>query len=233
MDSVGGLDSMKALWKALVLSALLVATPVFACGGPSADVIDRPLVPVDRYLDRVINEDEYEATLRPELRFLEPLRLAMPDSVADVYDWSYETGAHLYSPYMPDDTVRARYERELLGPVYSAIERGAFNEAVAQAKRAVNAVLDKPAGLAVGYGDVLRTAVEVVDVGPRLSATDRAVAARYFRGDSATREALGAANNLPTALREALDIRRLGRESAGAYAAAHPASPRVASLRFV
>ena len=94
-------------------------------------------------------------------------------------------------------------------------------------------VLDLPAGLASPYAQALRTAVEVVDVAPSLTPRDRLAAARYFSGDSAAREALAAAGALPQVLRAALDIRRLRRSDASAYADAHPSSPRLASVRFV
>jgi hypothetical protein len=60
---------------------LLVAVPAFPCGGPGADVVDLPLVPATEYLAHTLYDDDYEVELRPELRFLEPFRRLMPDSV--------------------------------------------------------------------------------------------------------------------------------------------------------
>ena len=224
---------MTPRWVTVPLAMLLVAAPAFPCGGPGADIVDRPLVPASRYLTRLVYDDDFETALRLELRFLEPFRVVMPDSVADVYDWSYSTGAHRYSPYVPDDTVRLRHDRELLGPVRDGLARGTYADAATAARRAVDAVLDQPAGLATGYADVLRTAVELIDVAPRLTAADRATAVRYFGADTTARQALGTTGGLPPVLREALVIRSLPRDSAGMFADAHPESPRAASLRFV
>ena len=224
---------MRQRWLTLPLGLMLVAAPAFPCGGSGADIVDRPLVSANRYLSRLVHDDEYEMALRLELRFLEPFRVTMPDSVANVYDWSYFTGANLYSSYVPDDTVRLRYDRELLGPVRDRLARGTYAEAVTAARRAVDAVLDQPAGLAIGYAGVLRTAVEVIDVAPRLTPADRAIAARYFGADTTERQALGSTGGLPAVLREALAIRSLPRDSAATFADAHADSPRAASLRFV
>ena len=73
----------------------LVAIPAFPCGGPGADIVDRPLVPVHDYLLHTLYEDEYESQLRPELRFLEPFRRAMPDSVGALLAFAYEGNGHL------------------------------------------------------------------------------------------------------------------------------------------
>ena len=47
---------------------VLAAVPAFPCGGPGADIVDRPLVPVHDYLLHTLYDDEYESRLRPELR---------------------------------------------------------------------------------------------------------------------------------------------------------------------
>ena len=65
-----------------VVAVALVTIPAFPCGGPGADIVDRPLVPVYGYLVHTLYEDEYESQLRPEMRFLEPFRRVMADSVA-------------------------------------------------------------------------------------------------------------------------------------------------------
>jgi hypothetical protein len=209
----------------------LVAIPAFPCGGPGADIVDRPLVPVHDYLLHTLYEDEYESQLRPELRFLEPFRRAMPDSVGTLLAFAYEGNGYL-SP-ADVDTLPRHYERERLVATVRAIEQGDYARAEAAARRVVSDVLDMPAGLASPYAQALRTAVEVVDVAPSLTPRDRAIAARYFSGDSAAREPLGAGGALPQVLRAALDIRRLSRRDASAYADTHASSPRLPSLRFV
>ncbi|HUQ84418.1 MAG TPA: hypothetical protein VM076_24910 [Gemmatimonadaceae bacterium] len=217
----------------LPLALVLVSVPAYPCGGPGADIIDRPLVPVETFLNRIYCEDEFEHVTREQFRMLDPLRRQMADSVADVYGWAYVAGANSYSPYEAPDSVITRHDRELLGPVRAAIARGVYPEAAAAARSAVEAVLDQPAGLAVGYSEVLRTAVEFLDVAPRLTAADRDAAARYFAAGPASRTALGTSGLLPVVLRDALEVRALSRESAAAYADVHPRSPRAASLRFV
>lgn len=216
---------------ALALVMLLMAAPVFPCGGPGADVVDAPLVPVRDYLAQVLYDDDFEVRLRPELRFLEPYHRAMPDSIAGLYAAAYEGGGH--SPDSPPDTAELRVEREMLEPAYDATARGAFPEAVAAARRAVTRILDMNASSASAYREALRTAVEIVDIAPRLTPVDRDVAARYFSGDPSTRQALSASGVLAPVLREAFAIRTLPRDSAAVYADAHPDSPRLASLRFV
>ena len=212
---------------------LMVATPVFPCGGPGADIVDRPLVPVPDYLVRVLHDGEYEMTLRQEMRFLEPFNIAMPDSVAAVYEWAYTTGVGQYIIAEPSDSALRANEVRLLAPASQALARGAFADAAAAAGRAITAVLDLPAGVAQEYTDALRTANELLDLAPHLAATDQAAAVRYFAADDAERERLANANSLTPILRDAFEIRSLARTGAGAYADAHPNSPRVASLRFV
>jgi hypothetical protein len=214
-----------------VVAVALVALPAFPCGGPGADIVDRPLVPVHDYLVHTLYDDEYESHLRLELRFLEPFRRVMADSVEALLAFAYEGDGYLASS--DADTLPRYYERERLGTAVRAIEQGDYARAEAAARRVVSEVLDRPAGLASPYAQALRTAVEVVDVVPSLTPGDRVAAGRYFSGDSATREALAAGGPLPTVLRAALDIRRLGRSEASAYADAHASSPRLASLRFV
>ena len=213
-----------------VIGALCVAVPAFPCGGPGADIVDLPLVPVSSYLAHTLYDDDYEVELRLELRFLDPFHRSSPDSVARLYGFAYHGDG-----YMPDvaDTLPRHLERELVAPVVRAVERGAYAEAVAAARGVVNQVLDLPAGLAIPYRDALRTAVEVIDVVPSLAAGDREMAARYFSADSATRGALPTLSMVPRALRGALEVRGLRRDEASAYADAHPTSPRLASLRFV
>jgi len=209
----------------------LVAVPAFPCGGPGADIVDRPLVAVHDYLARTVYEDDYESRLRSELRFLEPFRRTMPDSVGALVAFAYEGDGYLSTADV--DTLPRHYERERLGLAVRAIEQGDYARAEAAARRVVSDVLDLPAGLASPYAQALRTAVEVVDVAPSLTPRDRFTAARYFAADSAAREALAAAGALPQVLHAALDIRRLRRGDASAYADAHPSSPRLASVRFV
>ena len=187
----------------------LAAIPAFPCGGPGADIVDRPLVPVHDYLLHTLYEDEYESQLRPELRFLEPFRRAMPDSVKALLAFAYEGDGYLSGADV--DTLPRHYERERLVATVRAIEQGDYARAEAAARRVVSDVLDMPAGLASPYAQALRTAVEVVDVAPSLTPRDRAIAARYFSGDSAAREPLGTGGPLPQVLRAALDVRRLGR----------------------
>ena len=214
-----------------VVALALVAVPAFPCGGPGADIVDRPLVPVHDYLVRTLYDDDYESHLRLELRFLEPFRRAMPDSVRGLLAFAYDSDRY---PSATDiDTLSGRYEREKLGDALHAIEQGDYARADAAARRVVSDVLDLPAGLASPYAGALRTAVEVVDVAPSLTPDDRIAAARYFSSDSAAREALAAGGALPEVLRGAVDIRRLTRSEASGYADAHASSPRLASLRFV
>jgi hypothetical protein len=215
----------------VVASALLVAVPAFPCGGPGSDIVDRPLVPVESYLNTTLHDDEYQVRLRDELRFLEPFRAEMPDSVGRLYTFAYETGGYLAE--MPDDSVRRRVESDALAPSIAAIARGAFPEAVSAARAVVDAVLNEPAGLALAHHAALRTAVEITDIAPRLRPADASVAARYFASTASERATLGATGVLPPLLREGLAIRSLSRDSAAAYADAHPATPRLGSLRFV
>jgi hypothetical protein len=192
--------------------------------------VDLPLVPVEEYLSRTLYDDDYEVELRPELRLMEPIHRAMPDSVAQVYGFLYEGDGTPVDPVF--DTTGARRAREMEAPMLRAIERGAYADAVVEARRVVSGVLDVPAALAGAYGDALRDAVEMVDVAPRLAAGDRGVATRYFRGDSA-RDVLRASGSLPPVLREALEVRRLTRAAAASYAEQHPQSARLGSLTFV
>jgi hypothetical protein len=222
--------AVRRRWALAGLTMLLVAAPAFPCGGPGAAIVDRPLVPLHEFLSRALTEDDYEARLRPELRFLEPFHAVMPDSVARLYAFAYESG---YAPEPPDDSVVRRFESEHLGPAKDAIARGAYADAGALARRAINAVLDMPAGVATPYSDVLRAAVEIVDVAPHLAPSDRAAAARYFAGTVATRQALSASGSLPPTLVRSFAVSVLPRDSAGTYADAHRDSPRLASLRFV
>jgi len=213
-----------------VLAALCVAVPAFPCGGPGADIVDLPLVPVSRYLAHTLYDDEYEVELRSELKFLEPFHRASADSIGRLYGFAYHGDGHL-----PDDadTLRSRLERELIGPIARAVQRGAYADAVASARRVAGYVLDMPAGLAAPYRDALRSAVEVVEVVPGITPADREVAFRYLSADSAGKEFLGALGTLPPLLRAALEVRRLRRDQAAAYGDAHASSARLPSLRFV
>ena len=214
-----------------VVALALVAVPALPCGGPGADIVDRPLVPVHDYLVRTLYDDDYESHLRLELRFLEPFLRVMPDSVRALVAFAYDSNGY---PSATDiDTLSRQYEREKLGAALHAIEQGDYARAETAARRVVSDVLDLPAGLASPYAQALRTAVEVVDVAPSLTPGDRIAAARYFSGDSATLEALAAGGALPQVIRAAADIRRLPRSEASGYADAHASSRRLASLRFV
>ena len=105
-----------------VMSVLLIAMPAYPCGGPGADIVDMPLVPVSRYLAHTLYDDEYEVRYRPELRFLDPFHRAAPDSVARLYEFAYEGGG------VPDDvadTLPRHFEREMLAPAVRAVEQGA------------------------------------------------------------------------------------------------------------
>jgi hypothetical protein len=125
------------------VAMLMIATPIFPCGGPGADIVDRPIVPVHDYLGRLVHgDDEYEMTLRQELRFLEPFNVAMPDSVAAVYEWTYMTGVGRYTFEEPSDSVLRANEVKLLTPANEALARGALADAGAAARRVVSAVLD-------------------------------------------------------------------------------------------
>jgi hypothetical protein len=215
----------------VALGALLVAVPAFPCGGPGADIVDQPLLPVTAYLAQTLYDDEFEAKLRPELRFLEPIRRAMPDSIAALYSFSYEGSGFTY--LHPDDTLPAHFEREAVAPALRALERGAFHEAAAAARDAVEAILDLPAGVAAAHTEALRSSLEIADVAPRLTAADRTASAEYFGAPEESRAALAAAGALTPLLSEAYAVRTLARTDAGAFADAHPESPRLASLRFV
>lgn len=214
-----------------VVAVALVAVPAFPCGGPGADIVDRPLVRVHDYLVRTLYDDEYESHLRTEMRFLEPFRRAMADSVGALLAFAYEGDGYLSDA--DADTLPRQYERERLGPAVRAIAEGDYAGAESAARRVVSDVLDMPAGLALPFAQVLRTAVEIVDIAPSLTPGDRGIAGRYFAGDSAQRDALAAGGGLPPVLRAALDIRRLRRSETSAYANAHASSPRLAALRFV
>ena len=214
-----------------VVAVLCVAVPAFPCGGPGADIVDLPLVPVSAYLARTLYDDEYEVALRPELKFLEPFHRAAPDSIERLYNFAYRGDGTLLEDL--SDTLARRLERERIGPIARAVERGAYGQALASARRVASDVLDLPAGLAVPYRQALRTAIEVVDLAPRLTPQDREAAGRYFAADSAVREGMAASGTLPSPLRAALEVRRLPRGEAAAYANAHADSPRLASLRFV
>lgn len=213
-----------------VVAMLLVAVPAFPCGGPGADLVDLPLVPAKEYLAHTLYDDDYEVELRPELRFLEPFRRLMPDSVVRLYGFLYEGDGR--PAELPDDTVRARVRRELLTPAIRAIERGEFLEAAAAARRVVNQVLDMPANVAGAYRDALRSAVEIADVAPRLTASDRSAALSVFTLDVAARQA-GSVDTTTSPWRDVMTVRQLSRDSAAAYAERHPESLRLASLRFV
>jgi hypothetical protein len=216
---------------AAVIAALLVSVPAFPCGGPGADVVDLPLIPVSGYLARTLYDDDYQVRFRPELRFLEPYHRAGTDSIARLYAFAYEGGGSAGEDVA--DTLPGHFERELLAPVYRDVERGEYEAAVTAARRVVTDVLDMPAGVAFAYRDALRGAVEAIDVVPGLTSSDRSVAARFLAADSAGREGLAALGTLPEPLRVALAVRRVARRDAGDYAAGHPGSPRLASLRFV
>jgi hypothetical protein len=213
------------------LAVALVAVPAFPCGGPGADIVDLPLVPTSEYLAHTLYDDDYEVRLRPELRLLEPFHAAMPDSVALVYEFLYESDG--FPPDPAFDTTGARRAAEIQVPMLRAIERGAYVDAAVAARQVVSQVLDLPAARATVYGDALRNAVELIEVAPRLTPSDRELAARYFTADSATRQALAGTTLLPPVLRDAYEVRRLPRDRMGAYADAHPESPRAPSLRFV
>lgn len=215
------------------IAMLMVATPVFPCGGPGAEIVDRPIVQVHEYLSRLVHDDDYESILRQELRFLESFNVAMPDSVAAVYEWSYSTGVGQYRFEEPTDSALRANEIKLIEPAIQALARGAFTDAAAAARGAVNAVLDFPAGVAQEYRDALRTANELADIAPRLTSIDQAEAVRYFAADDAERERLARAGSLTPTLREAFEVRSLDRSAAGDYADSHPNSPRAGSLRFV
>ena len=124
----------------------LVAVPAFPCGGPGADIVDRPLVAVHDYLAHTLYEDEYESRLRSELRFLEPFRRTMPDSVGALVAFAYEGDGYLSTADV--DTLPRHYERERLGLAVRAIELGDYARAESAARRVVSDVLDLPAGLA-------------------------------------------------------------------------------------
>ena len=215
----------------VALGTLFVAVPAFPCGGPGADIVDRPLVPVRDYLAQTLYDDDYEVRLRPELRFLEPFHRSMPDSIADLYAFAYEGDGYTY--LHPDDTLPAHLEREAVAPALRAIERGAYADAAAAARRAVEAILDLPAGVAAAHREALRSALEIADMAPRLAALDRVPASRYFGASDSTRQAIATAGTLTPPLRDAYAVRSLDRADAARYADAHPDSPRLASLRFV
>jgi len=162
-----------------VVALALVAVPALPCGGPGADIVDRPLVPVHDYLVRTLYDDDYESHLRLELRFLEPFLRVMPDSVRALVAFAYDSNGY---PSATDiDTLSRQYEREKLGAALHAIEQGDYARAETAARRVVSDVLDLPAGLASPYAQALRTAVEVVDVAPSLTPGDRIAAARHTR----------------------------------------------------
>jgi len=214
-----------------VCAVALVAVPAFPCGGPGADIVDAPLVPVRDYLVHTLYDDEYESHLRLELRFLEPFRRTMPDSLGALFSFAYEGGG--YVSETASDTLPRHHEREKLHATIRAVEQGDYRGAAVLARRVVDDVLDLPAGLAGPYAQALRTAVDVIDLTPSLTPGQATTAARYFGGDSTTRDSLAATGALPPVLREAREIPRLARDQAGAYADAHETSPRLASLRFV
>lgn len=222
---------MKRRAAVIALGTVLVAVPAYPCGGPGADLVGLPLIPVQRFLARTLYEDDYEVRLRSELRFLDPFHRAQADSVALLYRFAYEGAG--FTDATVDDSIRQRIDREWLRETRAALSRGDYGNAITEARRVVDQVLELPAGVAAPYREVLRTAVEVVDVAPRLTPADRDVAVWYFAGDSATRRALGSTATLPPVFREAVTIRSLPRDSAGTYVAAHPSTPRRASLRFV
>ena len=161
-------------------------------------------------------DDDYESRLRPELRFLEPFRRAMPDSVARRATRS-RTRVTAYLSEPRDVRHRGARRRARAAWPGRACDRarGAYARADAAARRVVSDVLDLPAGIA---GAVSATRFERPS---RSSTSRRASRPRShcsprgtFAGDSATREALAAVEHAAPALRAALDVRRLTRTRA-------------------
>ncbi len=205
----------------LLLALMSRAAPCFPCGGGEFYPIDAALYSTETLFSRIIAPESVLGgpQIPKELWFLYPFKLTKPDEIAELWRECYEGGASSPAVDGPDR----------LNSMMNILRDRAPIAAVGEARAIVDHVLDMPVGQANVNQEEVRRAVELVELQPYLKGVDRDLVTRFFSRD----EAIESSAALPPELKEALEIRRMARADMGEYAKQHPASPRIASLRFV
>ena len=153
-----------------ILAALsLVTRPAPACGGPDMGDFGA-LSPADSSLSSIMTPGDYTGSWgqqqRDEFRFLYPSWKAHPRELDGLWRFSYGEVDTLAGP--PD------------GPLNEALARGDVGEGERQAAAIVEAVYALPPAAAAPSADVLRRAVEVLELEPLLRKTPKDAIARFF-----------------------------------------------------
>jgi hypothetical protein len=182
---------------------------LYPCGGPESYPIDAPLVKPHAYLESLLATDYATGQRREEIRFLYPFKLARPREVAGLWSLAY------LDPFAPAESVAVgKFHRTDSGALDQALAKGDVAMAEAEAQRIVAEVLDMPAIMGDSNQPAFRRAIEFLELRSRLTGVPAARVAAVY--DSL-----------------AAPVRSLARADMPRYAEAHPADPRIASLRFV
>jgi len=219
----------RAALRPLLMAGVLLlglATTASPCGGPLMYPIDAPLLARGYYESAILSPGGWPTfdETHPEILFVYPFRLAGVPGAQELWDLYYERRESGYweNEWAPAQfpLVDGRYQFERL------VAAGDRDGAEREARRVIETVLDMSSWHADHQQDVLRKAVELVELRPFLNDVSPAVLAAFFGGDTANVD-------LPLVLEEAIEIRGLGRKDFRAFADSHPDGARTASLRYV
>lgn len=190
----------------LVVLMLFGAGALFPCGGGAAYDVSAPLVNLPDLANRILYPTDYFETFpREEVRFLYALRLA--DSTR-----SAARDSALTRTWGGTDTVPSDVEVVPMAAFDAAIAANDLAAAEAAARTVVRQLFEAPTAIASPGASQLRRAVELLDLAPVIRAAPGASIAAVLASTGA-------------------EVRRLGPSDYIAYAKAHPASPRIASVR--
>jgi hypothetical protein len=189
--------------------ALLSARDTRPCGGPSFDLIDQALKPVDEFIawssvqecdpEEADSSCAYIGNLSTvlELRFLHPFHLAKPDMYRELrnrsyFEYDYGTGASPKAEPKSSDALARK------------VDAGDWDGAESEARSLVERILDMPHFQADENRDVLARAVAALDLRPlAASVPDDALRAAWRGVLSSYRPAFLKAPPLASPIKEA------------------------------
>jgi len=232
---------MKKLIPTLCLLLALGGIPrsASACGGPAYYPFGITLSPIDAMADGFITpSDELgDGFTVDAFLFLYPFHVdpAHQAQTEDLWNLSYSNNRS----YQGDESQPSLSKTNLEG-FEAALHAGNLDQAEAEARRTVDAILDMPVAQANDNQQDFARALEFLEVRPFLKGTPTERLERFFilpEGSAGTwppdPKGIWETLSLPVALQQALIVRRADRKHYGDLAKQFPQSPRAGTLGFV
>lgn len=207
--------------RALALG-VLVATPLYPCGGPAVYEISAPLVRAERMLEGIeVDFDGFDAQRRSELRFLAPF-LAAKRPGADAL-WMLAYGAQEPPHDVRLDTAATFGVEARVTEFDRATKSGSRDEMVGAASRLLQTLLNTPSIVAEEHQREARRAVALLEVQNVAARGDERLLHSLFGGDSTTAVDT---NTAPQWARDIVAARALSRPAFAEWGVTHASSLR-------